>query len=147
MHAASLCAHVRHDTRLIRRLAGGNPGDERRPDTPTLAEDVLLLLFQPDSGTVAGETTPYTLAGAVLADLALGERVTTATDRLGGVRVEAVAGRTPSDELLRSAWAYVADKPRGVQTVLAAIGPPLRAKRSRAPPARSSPAASSWSPP
>src|SRR5690606_6525298 len=39
---------------------------------------------------------------------------------------EAVEGRTPSDEILRSAWDYVADKPGVVQTMLAAIGPALR---------------------
>jgi hypothetical protein len=31
---------------------------------PTLAEDLLLVLFQPDSGTIAGENTLYyVLAG------------------------------------------------------------------------------------
>jgi hypothetical protein len=93
---------------------------------PTLAEDLLLLLFQPDSGTIAGENTLfYVLGGAVVADLALGEQVTT-TGRAGAVRVQAVEDRAPSDEVLRSVWDYVAVKPRGVQTVLAAIGPTLR---------------------
>jgi len=97
------------------------------PDAPTLAEDLLLLLFQPDSGTIAGENTLfYVLAGAVLADLALEERVTTTTTRTGATRVEAVDGRAPSDELLRAAWDYISDKPGKVQTVLAAIGPTLR---------------------
>lgn len=48
----------------------------------SLAEDLLLLLFQPNSGdrggtgTIAGENTLfYVLGGAVLADLALGEQV------------------------------------------------------------------------
>jgi hypothetical protein len=36
------------------------------------------------------------------------------------------AGERPDDELLRPAWDYVAEKPRGVQTVLAASGPTLR---------------------
>jgi hypothetical protein len=40
--------------------------------------------------------------------------------------VEAVEGRAPSDEILRSAWDYASDKPGGVQTMLAAIGPTLR---------------------
>ena len=100
---------------------------------PTLAEDLLLLLFQPDSGlqqgtgVIAGENTLfYVLAGAVLADLALDERVTTTTTRIGTVKVEAVEGRAPSDEILRSAWDYVSDKPRSVQAVLPAIGPTLR---------------------
>ncbi|MFG1837263.1 GPP34 family phosphoprotein [Micromonospora sp. NPDC049175] len=94
-----------------------------RSHTPTLVEDLLLLLFQPRSGTIAGENTLfYVLGGAVLADLALGEHLTT-TDR---GRVSSVAGRPPSDDLLRPAWDYLAEKPRGVQTALAAIGPALR---------------------
>ena len=97
------------------------------PNAPTLPEDLLLLLFQPDSGTIAGENTLfYVLAGAVLADLALGERVTATTTQTGAVLVEAVEGRAPSDEILRSAWDYVSDRPRGVQSVLPAIGPTLR---------------------
>ncbi|GLZ60819.1 GPP34 family phosphoprotein [Micromonospora sp. NBRC 107095] len=91
--------------------------------TPTLVEDLLLLLFQPRSGTIAGENTLfYVLGGAVLADLALGEHLTT-TDR---GRVSGVPGHPPSDSLLRPAYDYLAEKPRGVQTALAAIGPVLR---------------------
>ena len=93
----------------------------------TLAEDLLLPLFQPDSGTIAGENTLfYVLAGAVLADLALDERVTSTTTRAGVTRVAAVAGPAPADGLLRTAWEYVSDRPRPVQTVLPAIGPALR---------------------
>jgi hypothetical protein len=95
--------------------------------TPTLPEDLLLLLFQPDSGTIAGENTLfYTLAGAVLADLGLSGNVRTVSGRGGSTQVEAVADRPPSDDILRLTWDYVAEKPRGVQTVLAAMGPPLR---------------------
>jgi hypothetical protein len=94
---------------------------------PTLAEDLLLVLFQPDSGTIAGENALYyVLAGAVLADLAFNESVTITTSRTGSVSVEAVEGRAPSDEVLRSAWDYASDNPGGVQTMLAAIGPTLR---------------------
>ncbi|HIY67625.1 MAG TPA: GPP34 family phosphoprotein [Candidatus Agrococcus pullicola] len=94
---------------------------------PTLAEDLLLLLFQPGSGTIAGENTLfYVLAGAVLADLARDARVATTTTRLGIVNVEAVEGRGPLDEILRGGWDYVYGKPRAVQTVLPAIGPTLR---------------------
>lgn len=94
---------------------------------PILAEDLLLVLFQPDSGTIAGENTLYyVLAGAVLADLALNESVTTTTTASGSVSVEAVEGRAPSDEILRSAWDYASDNAVGIQTRLAAIGPTLR---------------------
>lgn len=107
------------------------PSADRRPETPDgapiLAEDLLLLLFQPNSGTIAGENTLfYVLAGAVLADLALHECVTTTTTRVGTVKVEAAAGRAPTDRILRSAWDRLSEKPLGVQTILAAIGPALR---------------------
>lgn len=101
--------------------------DARVDGEQTLAEDLLLLLFQPASGTIAGEGTLFSvLAGAVLADLGLGGHVRTGTGRLGGLTVEAVADNPPADYLLRVTWVYVADKPRGVQTVLAATGPALR---------------------
>ena len=95
---------------------------------PTLAEDLLLLLFQPGSGlrkgtgVIAGEgILYYVLAGAVVAELALGGHVA-----FDGRKVTAVEGTRPDDDLLRTAWDYVESKPRGVQTVLAAIGPKLR---------------------
>lgn len=94
---------------------------------PTLAEDLLLLLFQPGSGVIAGESTLYyVLAGAVLADLADGGHVRTGSGWMEQVTVEAVADNPPSDHLLRASWEYVADKARGVQAFLAATGPGLR---------------------
>lgn len=113
--------------------AGARRSPNRRDRHPPkdgehiLAEDLLLLLFQPESGAVAGEgTLYYILAGAVLADLGLGGHVRTGTGRLGGLTVEAVTDNPPSDQLLRASWEYVADKPRAVQTVLATSGPSLR---------------------
>jgi hypothetical protein len=95
---------------------------EKITGTETLVEDLLLTLFQPDSGTIAGEGTLfYVLAGGVLAELSFGGHV-----RADGDRVAAVADNPPADELLRGAWDYVDEKPRGVQTVLAAVGPSLR---------------------
>jgi hypothetical protein len=100
----------------------------RAQAVPTLAEDLMLLLFQPGSGaggtgTIAGEGVLfYTLAGAVLSDLGLGGHVR-AEDRTDRV---ATTGAVPADPLLRQTWDYLAEKPRGVQTVLAAVGPRLR---------------------
>lgn len=107
--------------------AAGVADDTSAPVAHTLAEDLLLLLFQPDSGTIAGEgTLYYVLAGAVLADLGLGGHMRTGTSLLGSLTVEAVADSAPADHLLRASWEYVAEKPRGVQTVLAATVPVLR---------------------
>jgi hypothetical protein len=92
---------------------------------PLLAEDLLLVLFQPSSGTIAGENTLfYVLAGAIVADLAQQGSVEL-DDSRSSVVVRAT-GQRPHDDLLRPAWDYVAKKPRGVQTVLAATGPTLR---------------------
>lgn len=97
-------------------------------EAPILAEDLLLLLFQPDSGTIAGENTLfYTLAGGVLADLALGGHVTAESARFGRTRATAVRDRPPGDDLLRSAWELIAEKSWDVQATLAAVGPNLRA--------------------
>ena len=113
--------------------ASNESNDSATLRTPTLAEDLLLLLFQPSSGrqgragNIAGETTLYwVLAGAVLADLGLGGHVRTGTTRIGTMTVGAVADNPPSDDLLRSSWEYVARKSRSVQTVLAATGPAFR---------------------
>jgi hypothetical protein len=93
----------------------------------TLAEDLLLLLFQPDSGTIAGEgTLYYVLAGAVLTELGFGGHVRTGAGSSGAPTVAAIAENAPTDPLLHDSWEYVADKQRGVQTVLAAMGPTLR---------------------
>lgn len=107
------------------RAGAGHPSTT--PDAPTLAEDLMLLLFQPSAGMFAGETTLfYVLAGAVLAELGLGDHVRTEGGRDGTARVRAVGGHPPSDEVLRSAWDGL-ERPQGVQTALASIGPPLRA--------------------
>jgi hypothetical protein len=97
-------------------------------DEPTLVEDLMLLLFLPRSGTIAGENTLfYVLAGAVLTDLALEGLVKVGEETdIGRGRLQTVGARPPSDSLLRSVWEYVDEKPRRVQTVLAAMGPPLR---------------------
>ncbi|WP_380165098.1 GPP34 family phosphoprotein [Jannaschia sp. R86511] len=97
-------------------------------EAPLLVEDLMLLLFDPRSGTIAGEGTLfYTLAGALLTDLALQDRVAVDEGRpIVGPKVRAVGDEPPADDLLREVWQQIKDKPRGVQTVLAAAGPTLR---------------------
>lgn len=96
--------------------------------SPLLAEDLVLVLFEPKSGTIAGEGTLfYTLAGAVLTDLALAGNIEIAGEKtLTGRKVTAVADRAPTDPILRQMWDKIADKPRGAQSLLAGVGPYLR---------------------
>ncbi|MFI2363720.1 GPP34 family phosphoprotein [Promicromonospora sp. NPDC019610] len=98
------------------------------PEPELIAEDLLLLLFDPRSGTIAGENTLfYTLAGAVLTELALAGHVEIdGRPALTGPRVSAVAGNPPADPLLHEPWDRLAEKPRGAQTFLAEVGPRLR---------------------
>lgn len=105
-------------------------GDERLPNEPALVEDLLLLLFDPDSGTIAGEGTLfYVLAGAVLAELAASGRVVVHASTLAGGEIVRVAdgGQPPDDALLKGAYNYVARKPTSAQELPASIGPGLRA--------------------
>ncbi|WP_163544095.1 GOLPH3/VPS74 family protein [Occultella kanbiaonis] len=89
-------------------------------------EDLLLVLFQPDSGTIAGENTLfYVLAAGVLTDLAQRGQAAIEDAGIHGTLIHA-AGEPPEDELLRPTWDYISQKPRGVQGVLAANGPTLR---------------------
>ncbi|MGO3797250.1 MAG: GOLPH3/VPS74 family protein [Pauljensenia sp.] len=104
-----------------------DPQDPPAPEA-TLAEDLLLLLFQPASGTIAGEGTLfYVLAGALLAELALGGHVAADTHR-GVTRVQANPDHPPIDPVLLEAWHYVGAEPRDVQTILPALGPTLRGR-------------------
>lgn len=91
-----------------------------------IAEDTLLLLFQPDSGTIAGENILfYVLGGAVLADLALTGRVEAEEHGLF-TRVRAVGDGDAPDPLLAPALTSLSKKAQDVQAVLAGIGPQLR---------------------
>ena len=94
-----------------------------------IVEDLLLLLLDDKTGTIAGEgTLMYTLGGAVLVELALGGHVE-ADEKptlIHGERIHAVEGKPPTDPLLLAAYEKVAEKPRGVQTLLITIGSDLR---------------------
>jgi len=96
---------------------------------PLIAEDVLLLLFDPRSGAIRAEGSPlfHTLAGAVLTELALQGRVETEERTLRrGQPVRAVAG-PPADPLLRATWERLEKRPADVAALILEIGPPLRA--------------------
>lgn len=95
-------------------------------DEPLIVEDTLLLLFQPDSGTIAAENILfYVLGGAVLADLALAGRVEAEEQGLF-TRVRAVGAGEAPDPLLEPALTSLSRKSQDVQAVLAGVGPLLR---------------------
>ncbi|AWL88339.1 GPP34 family phosphoprotein [Streptomyces griseus] len=90
-----------------------------------IVEDLTLLMMDDASGAIAGAgTLYYTLGGALLVELGLGGHIRADENDTGlnGVKVHAVAGRTPSDPLLRAAHAKVGERVHGVQTLLIEIG-------------------------
>ncbi|MET7323587.1 GPP34 family phosphoprotein [Streptomyces sp. NPDC005549] len=98
-----------------------------------IVEDLMLLMFDDRSGTVAGAgTLYYTLGGAVLVELAQSGRVGVdeADNGLNGLRVHAVEGEPPSDPVLRAAAEKVAERVRGVQTLLIELGTGLRLRET-----------------
>lgn len=99
-------------------------------ETPvTLAEDLLLLLFDARHGVFHGEGVPlfHVLAGAVLVDLAVQDRVqVAATSSWRGRPVTALGDAPPADDLLRPAWERAARKPVDVQQLITETGPVLR---------------------
>lgn len=96
--------------------------------TITLADDILLLLFDPSSGTIAGEGTAlsHTLAGAILVDLAFADAIEI-DERMSlrGRRIHA-RGDAPADPLLAEVWHRIAARPTDVQSLILQIGSTLR---------------------
>src|ERR1700754_5057213 len=93
-----------------------------------IVEDLMLLLLDDEHGVPAGAgTLYYTLGGAMLAELALRGSIEIDPERggLNGPKVLAVADGPHSDPLLQDAYEKVAEKPRGVQTLLITIGTSL----------------------
>lgn len=108
---------------------------EARAELPTpapasLAHDILLVLFDPASGSVRGEGMPLSavLVGAVLVDLAFDEHIT--LDQRGllrGDEVRVISDVPPTDPVLRDVWERLATGPMEVHGRVAQIGPRLRA--------------------
>ena len=92
---------------------------------PLIVEDLLLLLLDDETGTPAtAGTLYYALGGAVLAELALSDRIVADESRAGlnGPKVRTAGDGPLPDPLLQSAYDKVAEKERGVQTLLVEIG-------------------------
>ena len=90
-----------------------------------IVEDLLLLMLDDETGTPAGAgTLHYPLGGAVLVELALLGRVEIEEGHggLNGPKVSATGEGPLADPLLQSAYDKVAEKPRGVQTLILEVG-------------------------
>lgn len=90
-----------------------------------IVEDLVLLLMDDESGAIAGAgTLYYTLGGAVLVELGLDGHITVDENDKGlnGLKVHAVPGDALSDPVLQTAHDKVAERVRGVQTLLIETG-------------------------
>ncbi|MCE0535415.1 GPP34 family phosphoprotein [Kineosporia rhizophila] len=93
-----------------------------------IAEDLMLLLLDDEKGTIHSESSaPYLLAGALLSELTLLERVAQGEkEGLFGRRKLLPLGQGPlPDPLLQEAYDEVVDKPRDPQSVLSKISKDL----------------------
>ena len=91
---------------------------------PLIAEDLLLLLLDEESGKVAASAhAEVALGGAVLAELALLGAVTVEerTSRFRSPKVR-VTGSVPDDRVLADAMALVGEKERTAQDLVAKLG-------------------------
>ncbi|MBX0301126.1 GPP34 family phosphoprotein [Cryobacterium sp. 1639] len=98
--------------------------------TPLVAEDLLLLLFDPSSGTFRGEGSAlfHALAGAVLTELALAGQVQVDDRSVLRGRVVRAVGDPPADPLLRPTWQRLQKRPTDAYALILEIGPTLRAE-------------------
>jgi hypothetical protein len=97
---------------------------------PLLAEDVLLLLFDPTSGVFRGEgsTLFHILAGSVLTELAMAKQVEIDERMtLRGRQVRALSDTAPTDPLLLSTRERIVKRPTDVHSLILEIGPHMRA--------------------
>ena len=97
--------------------------------TPLVAEDLLLVLFDPSSGTFRGEGSAlfHALAGAVLTELVLTGQVQIDDRSVLRGRVVSAAGDPPADPLLRTTWERLTKRPTDAYALILEIGPSMRA--------------------
>ena len=90
-----------------------------------IAEDLLLLLLDDDSGKLTGTAYPQTaLGGALLIELALtgAVEVEEKVKVWRSTKVHPVAGRAPEDPVLRAGYDTVGAKTRGAQELVERLG-------------------------
>ena len=94
-----------------------------------IAEDLLLLLLDDDSGVVSGTSFLATgLGGAVLLELALAEDVTVEekTSMWRSAKVRVRPGASSADPALQSALVVIAERERTAQDLVNRLGKGLR---------------------
>jgi len=94
-----------------------------------IAEDLLLLLLDDESGKLTGTAYPQpALGGALLIELAVTGAVE--VEEKAGIwksaKVRAVPGAAPEDALLRAGYDLVAEKDRGAQDLVERLGKGLK---------------------
>jgi hypothetical protein len=89
-----------------------------------IAEDLLLLLLDDESGKRQTEQLEIALGGAVLVELAIGGMVEVANTRSlwRSAKVWPVEGARPGDPVLTAAWATVGEKERTAQSLVERLG-------------------------
>src|SRR4051794_263665 len=102
----------------------------KEPDMTTLADELLLVLLDPTSGKprTDGTKLDYSLAGALVLELALAERVDLVGPKPGKADVVLVDGAPPADELLADAVRLIAEKRRRADALIPALSKRLRGR-------------------
>jgi hypothetical protein len=96
----------------------------------TLADDLLLVLLDPASGKprVDGMKLDYGLAGALLLELALAERVDVVGAKPAKAEVVVLDGAPPADDLLADALRRIGEKRRKADSLVPALAKGLRGR-------------------
>lgn len=96
------------------------------PSDLLLVDDLMLLLLHDDGSTIAGAgTLHYTLGGALVMDLALGEHIALEDEgrrSLNGPRIEVTAGASPADPLLAASLERLRAKQQRLQPAILTLG-------------------------
>ena len=100
------------------------------PHVPALAEDLLLLLLDDNSGKPQADSTSmdYALAGAVLAELAMAGRIEVVEGGgfFGGSKVEVANAAPTGDDISDAALRLVADRSRRGEKLVPKLSKGLR---------------------
>ena len=100
--------------------------DATAPLEPTIAEDLLLLLFDPRVRRFRNANRLQSpLGAAVLSQLVIEERIAIENEGTWQGAAARAVGDAPTDPVLLQLWERVAHKPEQVLTLLATTGPAL----------------------